>query len=233
MELACALYWAGLCWLSYVALEPFARQLWPEALISWRRLLAGRVRDPRVGRDILIGTLAGGGWFALFALARLVPAWLGQTAPVPSWDFWVPDTFVTGYWVENILDTFPYAVRNGLFFWLLLLVLFRVIFRKPWLAAGVYVVTLTALTGPLDGLSPVSYLFIACAHGLGVAVLTRCGVLAVISMTAVAYLLDFPITSDLKAWYARDGLMTVGLILALASYGFWISLGGRKPTWEL
>jgi serine/threonine-protein kinase len=233
MQLACALYWAGLCWLSYVALEPFARRMWPKTLISWSRLLAGRVRDPRVGRDVLIGALAGTGWFALFALARLVPGWVGQPPPAPAWAWWVPDTFVSGYWAANVLDTFPYAVRNGLFFWLLFLVLFRAVFRKPWLAVGLCVVALTILNGPLDGLPPVSYLFVACAQALGVWVLVRWGVLAVISMTAVAFFLEFPITWDLSAWYAREGLLTVGLILTLAGYGAWTAVGGRRLVGKL
>ena len=35
-------------WLYYLALEPYVRRLWPQALISWSRVLAGRVRDPLV-----------------------------------------------------------------------------------------------------------------------------------------------------------------------------------------
>ncbi len=46
---------AGFVWVSYLALDPFARRYWPDLLISWNRLLAGRVRDPLVGRDNLIG----------------------------------------------------------------------------------------------------------------------------------------------------------------------------------
>ena len=44
-------------WLYYVALEPFVRRLWPDVLISWSRLLSGRLQDPLVGRDLLIGCL--------------------------------------------------------------------------------------------------------------------------------------------------------------------------------
>src|SRR5262249_56010888 len=95
---AWGLYWAGLCWLAYVALDPFARRLWPQTLIGWSRLLAGRFADPRVGREVLLGALAGVAWFALLALARLVPAWVGQPPPVPYWDWWVPSTFVGGHW---------------------------------------------------------------------------------------------------------------------------------------
>ena len=46
-------------WLDYLALEPFVRRRWPEAMISWTRLLGGRFADPLVARDILIGCAAG------------------------------------------------------------------------------------------------------------------------------------------------------------------------------
>src|SRR5690606_25044295 len=53
------LWMAGLVWLLYVALEPYARRHWPRLLVGWSRLLAGRVRDPMVGRDALLGLAAG------------------------------------------------------------------------------------------------------------------------------------------------------------------------------
>jgi hypothetical protein len=53
------LYSAAFTFLVYVAFEPFVRQRWPRVLTSWSRLLTGRLRDPLVGRDILIGATAG------------------------------------------------------------------------------------------------------------------------------------------------------------------------------
>jgi hypothetical protein len=46
---------ALMTWLLYVAIEPFIRRLHPNSLVSWSRLLAGRVSDPAVGRDMLVG----------------------------------------------------------------------------------------------------------------------------------------------------------------------------------
>jgi serine/threonine-protein kinase len=46
----------GSGWLMYVAVEPYVRRHWPQTLISWSRLLAGRFRDPLVGRDVLVGS---------------------------------------------------------------------------------------------------------------------------------------------------------------------------------
>lgn len=36
------------CWLMYMALEPYVRRRWPDMLIGWSRLLAGDYRDPLV-----------------------------------------------------------------------------------------------------------------------------------------------------------------------------------------
>ena len=46
-------------WLCYLALEPWVRRYWPQTLITWSRVLAGRWRDPMVGRDVLFGVLFG------------------------------------------------------------------------------------------------------------------------------------------------------------------------------
>jgi hypothetical protein len=66
------LYSAGFIFLMYVAFEPFVRQRWPRVLTSWTRLVSGRVSDPLVGRDIVIGALAG----VAIALLRGANSWL-------------------------------------------------------------------------------------------------------------------------------------------------------------
>jgi serine/threonine-protein kinase len=45
----------GDLWLIYLALEPYVRRIWPDSMISWNRLLAGKWRDPLVGADVLVG----------------------------------------------------------------------------------------------------------------------------------------------------------------------------------
>src|SRR5713226_7810476 len=49
-------------------LEPYVRQRWPHAIISWSRLLAGRLRDAKVGGDILVGIASGCAMALLFQL---------------------------------------------------------------------------------------------------------------------------------------------------------------------
>ena len=43
------LYLVCLMWIFYMALEPYVRRVWPETVISWNRLLAGKWFDPLVG----------------------------------------------------------------------------------------------------------------------------------------------------------------------------------------
>ena len=50
-----SMVWGLFSWLAYISAEPYVRRWWPEALVSWARLLAGRGRDPLVGRDVLMG----------------------------------------------------------------------------------------------------------------------------------------------------------------------------------
>ena len=63
------------------------RKFWPDALLGWSRLLTGHIRDPRVGRDLLIG-MAFGVALALIDVgkATIIPA-LGFPAPYPRYGF--------------------------------------------------------------------------------------------------------------------------------------------------
>ena len=52
---AFSLWDAAIMWMFYLSLEPPVRRYWPDGLISWNRLLAGRWRDPLVGWHVLCG----------------------------------------------------------------------------------------------------------------------------------------------------------------------------------
>ena len=59
IAISTALLWGGTVWVLYLAIEPYVRRYWPQAIISWTRVLAGRWRDPLVGRDVLYGAVLG------------------------------------------------------------------------------------------------------------------------------------------------------------------------------
>ena len=59
LTLGTSLVHGALVAIVYLALEPFVRRWWPEAIVGWTRLLSKGFNDPIVARDVLVG-LAGG-----------------------------------------------------------------------------------------------------------------------------------------------------------------------------
>ena len=66
MAISTALFFSGLIWMLYLSLEPYVRRHWPQALVSWSRVVMGRLRDPLVGRDVLFGVILGVVWILIF-----------------------------------------------------------------------------------------------------------------------------------------------------------------------
>ena len=70
LAIAGALLWSGAMWMLYLAIEPWIRRNWPQAIISWSRLISGQLRDPVVGSDILFGIAFGTLWLVIFQLRQ-------------------------------------------------------------------------------------------------------------------------------------------------------------------
>jgi hypothetical protein len=68
LVISTSLFWGGVVWVLYLGLEPYVRRYWPQAMISWARVMAGRWRDPLVGRDTLYGVILGVLFCDLYAL---------------------------------------------------------------------------------------------------------------------------------------------------------------------
>ena len=112
-----SLFSAAQAWLGYMAAEPYIRRRRPQTIIGWRRLLDGRLLDPIVGRDVLIGVAVGS---AMVLIApRTGPAWQSTIAMI----FYVHTRAIF------------YAV-----FGLFLLTLLRSVFRPRMIGSVVWVV---------------------------------------------------------------------------------------------
>ena len=88
-----SLFLSATVWLLYVALEPYLRRRRPEGCISWNRLLSGRMGDPLIGRDLLIGVTAGVLIAAISYLRLVLPTLVGTPTQVP---FWIDDRVLLG-----------------------------------------------------------------------------------------------------------------------------------------
>lgn len=221
------LWKAGFFWLSYTALEPYIRRLWPQFLISWTRLVNGHWRDPLVGQHLLIGTFAGVINVGMMQIKTVAPYWFGLAAQTFTETHPLaldgPLTLV-GY----ILIRFIAAVNHPLFHLLLLLML-RFIFRKKWLVGVVYTILLTTTHLQLSEAHPViGGIIYGASMSLSLWIYFRFGFLAgIASELAKAILPNIPLTTDLSAWYAENGWMGMALFLAIATFGFYTSQAGR------
>jgi serine/threonine-protein kinase len=158
-----ALFNAAMIWLIYLAMEPFVRRHWPESLVSWSRVLAGRFRDPLVGKHLLFGAtigVAGGLWMWL---ARLLPGWLDWAPRVPKTPYL--DAILSPRYVLGQFLSVQSQVVIVMLFLLFVLVLGQLVLRKIWIAGAVFAVSLAAIEA-LPAVHPwVSFVFLLVIYG--------------------------------------------------------------------
>ncbi|MEZ4386979.1 MAG: serine/threonine-protein kinase [Candidatus Krumholzibacteriia bacterium] len=225
--LAIGALFALLCLMLYLALEPVARRIWPSTLIGWTRLLGGRWRDPMVGRSILIGGAMAGLEILVSNLYPTVLRALGEPPLRPQWVDWV--TLATPRALAgNLALQVPNSLFNVLFF-LMLLVLLRLLLRRRWPAYVVFTLVVSLLLGvqmPHWRLAMVAAPTLAL---IWTVVLVRGGLLAFAVAFYLARLLDqVPLTLDFSQSYAATSLVAMALITALLVWGLVAALGGRQ-----
>jgi serine/threonine-protein kinase len=196
-------------------------------LISWSRLLNGQWRDPLVGQNVLLGVLAGVFANAVFQFEVLAPAWFGLTPRpfMPSHPLTLGGPFaVAGYLLVVLIR----RLGDALFF-LMILFLCRLVLRRGLLASCAFVAVWTVADVLFYGSHPVLGWFSeGIFFSLVVWVYLRLGLLAGIVMILTEWTLDnAPLTTNLSAWYAGNGLAVVAFFLALATFGFYTSQAGR------
>jgi hypothetical protein len=139
--------------LAYFGLEPWVRRMWPQALVTWSRVLAGRWRDPVVARDVAVGVLAA------VAINSLRHALYFTMSPVgaPA----ATDALMGGlarFTLDQLMGTRfvaaaaffclggGFRVALAMFFTFFLA---RALLRKPWLGAVVYLAFVSSYLLPL------------------------------------------------------------------------------------
>jgi len=224
--LSWALFVAAFTWLSYVALEPYVRRHWPHALIGWTRLLAGRWRDRRVGRDLLLGALAGLAGVVIDRGAAALGGWRVGIATI--WRIDLDALSSAGALAASGLRSLALATAYSIDL-LFLLLLLRAFTRRPWHASLIAVGILVAV-GYGNFTDPLVQVPLAVASAaLPVVVLTRYGLLAGATALFIDSMSGHVIASlDLSQFFG--GTMVAGVLLfaAPAVLGFYISVAGRS-----
>ena len=221
------LFIGAMLWVFYVALEPFVRRRAPHSLISWRRLLGGRWRDPVVGGHILVGAAAGAALAVVRGLTEPVGAVLPTLLPPPGALSGVAPTIAMGAFLVGS------STGIALLFFLAYSLL-RAILRNNWLAiAAVFPILVGPFMGdprlPLAVLALIS----ACLLGAGVFLVWRFGVLSLAVLVLVHRTLGMaPMVADFSAWYSHVTIMALVIVLGLTAWSFQTALGGRSLVRE-
>jgi serine/threonine-protein kinase len=216
-----SLLFAFVLWMFYLALEPYVRRFWPRSLISWTRLLGSGPGNPLVGRDVLFGMAYGGATAVLILAVRLFATWSGQPEPPPSGSnlkLALSPRYAAGAIVDIAFSGLVLAMGS-----LLLLLVFKLVLRKEWLAAWLLVAVLTLIQAlSLVGaeVSPwwnVSLAFVLMASYT--LLLRHAGLVAcIVGVVTINLLLSFPLTLDLEAWNGGVTVLALGFAAALGGY---------------
>jgi len=216
-------------WIIYAALEPYARRFWPDMLLGWSRLVSGRIRDPRVGRDVLLGVAFGVAWFFLDIGRRLLPETLGYPATTPRLGF---ETGVLLGAAETISTWAFYALKElqTSFGVMLLLVFLRLLTRSAGTAMALGMLIILYWWSSLSFTpvlwSEITYEVLVVV--LFTLVMTRFGLLtAAMTRSILGICQMVPFTVQVSHWSATASNLTIAAIVALALFGFYASRAGQ------
>ncbi len=212
----------------YLAIEPYVRKIWPQILITSSRLLNGQFRDSMVGRDILVGALAG----TLGTVVWRANAFVQSRMEGEVWSGLATTNDLPLSGSREIIATM-FAAHSASFFIamfiLLCLMMCRVALRSEFwgviAAAAILTIFTTSAHGGNWMITSVAGLMNSI---LFLAILVRYGVFAVLAGMTCRLVLDwFPLTLDSRNWYFENGSAAVLLITFGSLIGFYLAVSSQ------
>jgi serine/threonine-protein kinase len=214
-------------------------------------LLAGNVRDPLVGRDVLVGVLVAIGNALILGLHTLLRGWSGRPPQFPvgassnpfdgmevSSDLLLGGRFALSRIIGSVMSIPVWA--GIMLTFLLLFALFVLLRRRSFaMAATILGLTVTYVVthggwllanAPADHFAPsvADIALFAAVQTAIILVAVRFGVLTMLVASFVSVLLlQVPITLDSSVPYASSSRLIVATVIALAAYGWHTALAGR------
>jgi serine/threonine-protein kinase len=209
----------------YFGLEPFVRRRDPHTLIGWARLISGKIRDPLVGRDVLIGVAYGVLLGAFESSDNILLPLLGGLPPRPGTLLMESLLGVRITLGSIFAGTWVYVLFSlGIFF---LLFLLRLLVKKDWIAA-IVVVFLGAISNTGGDYFWATFLLSAIIWLSFYLVLRRFGLLALVVGLVVQHILVvFPMTTHLSRWYASGAIAGMVIIVVIALFAMYHALAGQ------
>jgi serine/threonine-protein kinase len=219
---------AAILWLLYLAIEPAVRARYPHAMVTWNRLLAGRWLDAQVGAHVLMGAALGCAIWAGFN----VPGFFGDSGKL-SMGGNMRYLLGTREWVGSHASTLAAAMTVGAVVFAVICGIRRLV-RRDLLAALATAALFTFILES-DNLSRhgtdllVSIGLYLAVYTVVAYVLMRLGLVATIVL--IFFVNSFAglwLGNDWTTWYASNGIATAALLIGIAAFAFWRSLGGRE-----
>jgi hypothetical protein len=214
----------------YLAVEPYARRLWPHVLVTWVRFFGGRSRDPVVGRDLLVGSLAG----ALLTQLAWIQGWLaprllGIPGPSPLFDLPTLEALRRGrHLVTALAIGHTNAVLMTSLMMFLFLVVVRLLFRRTWIAVAIICLLSISIFPMAYSSFPLHAATLLLYTGTYLFILFRFGFLALVTAASVSTMFaTIPFTPDPSSWVFGGSLVAIAIAIAVALYGFRAALAGR------
>ena len=225
--LSWSLFYGAFVWLAYMALEPWIRRRWPQALITWTRLLQGRFRDPLVGRDVLIGLGVAVLAEAVAPLPRLCAVWLGISVPAPD----LPQVYAVLHTLRRLLAEIVFDPARAImlsFVFTFVVMLFRLVLRRDWAALLAFVLLFAGMDSIGEG--PVRLATALLWYGLGAFVLSRLGLVSMIGLMIGTLLMDRAAFAPVRfgSWDGWPLIIVMVVLWGLAAWAFVTALAGRR-----
>jgi hypothetical protein len=219
---------AVMVWFLYMALEPYLRRLWPRVLVSWARLISGRLRDPIIGRDVLVGLM----YVAVNTAVSIATQPLKHSPGPNRLPPGLLDSLSGMGATLTAMATLAVGGTQIVMAFFTILLIARVVFRSNWAAIATvflffgtfYYLSAASVDGPLaaavgTGIGVATFAFVALRFGF-LAVLTAAFLMQTIGIV--------PGTTDLSAWYSGRMFLVLAPFFGLLVFGFLTALGGRS-----
>jgi hypothetical protein len=222
-----AIFWAAVYFFLYLALEPYVRKRWPERLVGWSRLLAGSVRDPLVGRDMLIGIAAGVAHATLASASDWLPGRLGLKLPGPPHATHLNSVLGLRHASALLVSSVSSGIMFGLILVVLLVGLSIILRRRSLAALGLYLVQLAVFAIASNG-NPYVFAGTAIIAAIWTTVVVRVGLLGIVTaQTIFGAAFFYTIAIDAPSWMLPSTVAPIVFIVLLTAFAFRTALGSQ------
>jgi hypothetical protein len=181
------------------------------------------VRDPLVGRDILVGVILGVIWILVFQIRYIPMMRMGAPPLLFSIEALTGGRVALGAWLAQ----WPQSIQTTLEFFFLLFGL-KILLRKEWIAAIALVAIFALPRGLASTYMAVEVPAQIVVYGIAALIVLRFGFIPLAcAVFTINLMANLPFSSDLSTWYMTTSILALLSVVALAGWGFYNSLGGE------